>query len=69
VPYLTGVTIDRAIVPHDTSLLLGLVIALVALAAVQAFAAGTKGAGPSPRGGIELRRTGRNTQRPVGDRA
>jgi ATP-binding cassette, subfamily B, bacterial len=42
VPYLTGVTIDRAIVPHDTSLLLGLVIALVALAAVQAFAAGTR---------------------------
>ena len=42
VPLLTGLTIDKAIVPHDTGLLLGFVTAIVLLAAVQATAAGTR---------------------------
>jgi ATP-binding cassette subfamily B protein len=42
VPVLTGMTIDKAIVPHKTGLLLELTIALVVVAAFQGICAGTR---------------------------
>jgi ATP-binding cassette subfamily B protein len=42
VPVITGLTIDRAIIPHKTGLLLGFVVTLVGLAAAQAIGAGLR---------------------------
>jgi ATP-binding cassette subfamily B protein len=42
VPVLTGMTIDKAIVPHKTGLLLELTVALVVVAAFQGICAGTR---------------------------
>src|SRR5690348_12853760 len=42
IPYLTGLTIDRAVTPHKTGLLVELVVAIILLAAVQAICAGTR---------------------------
>ena len=42
IPYMTGLTIDRAVTPHKTGLLVELVVAIIVLSAVQAVAAGTR---------------------------
>lgn len=42
IPIVTGATIDRAIIPHDTGLLLTLAATLAGLAAMQAIFAGTR---------------------------
>ncbi len=42
IPFVTGTTIDKAIIPHDTGLLLTLAATLVGLAALQAVFAGTR---------------------------
>lgn len=42
IPFVTGATIDRAIIPHETGLLLTLTATLVGLAALQAVFAGTR---------------------------
>ena len=42
VPALTGLTIDRAITPHNHAVLIELVLAIVILAGFQAACAGTR---------------------------
>jgi ATP-binding cassette subfamily B protein len=42
IPVITGLAIDHGIVPHDSRVLLGLVLLLVVLAAGQALSAGTR---------------------------